>query len=95
MVSELAKAINFALASKGLIVKHPYELPSATALRAVRAIDAQLAEVRAVLSLTADRRYPIDSHGHCWCTKDLTDDKEPHGEFCQRARALYERLRIK
>lgn len=62
---------------------------------AIREADAELTEVRAVLSLTADRRYPypIDGHGHCWCTKDLTDDKEPHGEFCQRARALYERLK--
>jgi hypothetical protein len=58
----------------------PYNIPEL--------LDAELAEVRAVLSLTADRRYPK----HCWCRKDLTDDKEAHSEFCQRARVLYERL---
>lgn len=56
-------------------------------------IDTELQEVRAVLSLTADRRMP--QHGHCWCRKDLTDDKVPHNEFCQRARALMEKLEVK
>jgi hypothetical protein len=56
-------------------------------------IDKELQEVRGVLSQTADRRYP-ETHGHCWCRKDLTDDNEPHSEFCQRARALMERLRV-
>jgi hypothetical protein len=55
-------------------------------------VDLSLMEVRAVLSQTADRRYP-ETHGHCWCRKDLTDDKEPHGEFCRRARALMEKLK--
>lgn len=59
---------------------------------ALHNVDADLQEVRGVFSQTADRRYPEDSHGHCWCTKDLTDDKEPHGEFCQRARWLWEKL---
>lgn len=58
------------------------------------AAKAALAEVRAVLSLTADRRYPEHEHGHCWCRKDLTNDAEPHNEFCQRARALYEKLLV-
>jgi hypothetical protein len=53
-------------------------------------IDGALGEVRGVLSQTADRRMP--EHGHCWCRKDLTDDNEPHGEFCQRARSLFEQL---
>lgn len=44
-------------------------------------------EVRAVLSQTADRRYPQHGHGHCRCRKDLNNDDEPHGGFCQRARA--------
>jgi hypothetical protein len=52
-----------------------------------------LQEVRAVLSLTADRCDP--KHGHCWCCKDLTDDKSPHGEFCQRARALMSKLEVR
>lgn len=52
---------------------------------------AELQEVRAVLSLSADRRHP--KHGHCWCRKDLTNDNEPHGEFCRRARVLMEKLR--
>jgi hypothetical protein len=55
-------------------------------------IDDELQEVRAVLSLTADRRIP--EHGHCWCRKDLTSDAEPHNEFCQRARALLTRLTV-
>jgi hypothetical protein len=54
---------------------------------------AELQEVRAVLSQTADRRYP--EHGHCWCRKDLTNANEPHGEFCQRARALMKRLEVR
>lgn len=54
--------------------------------------DNELQEIRVVLFLTADRYYP--EHGHCWCRKDLTDDAEPHNEFCQRARQLADRLRV-
>ena len=62
---------------------------------ALHNVDTELQEVRAVFSQTADRRYPEDSHGHCWCRKDLTNDQEPHNEFCKRARALWERLTVK
>jgi hypothetical protein len=68
-----------------------YDKPAAT-----EAVDRYvLQEIRSVLSLTADRRYPADSHGHCWCRKDLTDKKEPHNEFCQRARALLSKLEVR
>lgn len=81
--------------SKTLSAKLTADIPPEVVAWGERIIDAELQEVRAVLSLTADRRYPEDSYGHCWCRKDLTDDNEPHDEFCLRARALWAKLTIK
>lgn len=51
-------------------------------------IDAELAEVREVLE--GLRTSPAEADP-CWCNGWWS---EPHRERCQRARALYDRLRI-
>ena len=51
-------------------------------------VDAELAEVREVLEGIRGFYGTAD----CWCD---SEDDAPHFEHCQRARALYERLRIK
>lgn len=53
--------------------------------------DSQLQEVRAVLTRLAPRSN-VDVIGHCWCSKNLRDDAEPHDKNCQLARALWQRL---
>lgn len=73
--------------------RHCETTRTVAATRLANNVDAELREVRSVLSITADRNHI--EYGHCWCRKDLTDDKEPHGEFCQRARALMEKLEVK
>jgi hypothetical protein len=51
------------------------------------AIDAELSEVREVLDTTKRRSLP---DGPCWCGSNTK-----HADRCQRARALYEKLRIR
>jgi hypothetical protein len=53
---------------------------------AIREADAQLAEVREVLEGIRGFYGTAD----CWCD---SEDDAPHFEHCQRARALYERLK--
>jgi hypothetical protein len=52
------------------------------------AIDAELSEVREVLDTTKRRLLP---DGPCWCRTFMPT--LGHTEDCQRARALYEKLR--
>jgi hypothetical protein len=54
----------------------------------LREADAELAEVREVLEGIRGFYGTAD----CWCD---SEDDAPHFEHCQRARALYERLRVK
>lgn len=79
--------------AKTLSVKLTADIPPEVVTWGERII-VELQEVRAVLSLTADRRYSEDSYGHCWCRKDLMDDNEPHSKLCLRARALWSKLQI-
>lgn len=55
-------------------------------------VDSQLQEVRAVLVKLAPRTNVDDEGGHCWCSKNLKDDSEPHDKICQRTRTLWQRL---
>jgi hypothetical protein len=57
----------------------PYNIPEL--------LDDKLAEVREVLEGIRGFYGTAD----CWCD---SEDDAPHFEHCQRARALYERLRI-
>ena len=76
--------------AKTLSAKLTADVPQEILTWGERVIDGEMQEVRGVLSLTADRRS--EQYGHCWCRKDLTNDAEPHNDFCQRARALFARL---
>lgn len=78
--------------ARSLARKHLETDVTVGAARLMSNIDESLQEVRGVLSQTADRHY--EEYGHCWCRKDLTNDTEPHGEFCLRARALMLRLQV-
>jgi hypothetical protein len=101
MASGLSKSVATSLFTNGfnqiadrleLIANPETYLGGWNFLAVASVIDNGLTEVRAVLSLTASRRYPSDGYGHCWCRKDLTDDNEPHSDFCTRARSLYDAL---
>ena len=52
-------------------------------------IDNELQEVREVLAITSRHKTP---DGLCWCVNNLPSFG--HIEKCQRARALYQRLKI-
>jgi hypothetical protein len=54
-------------------------------------IDAELSEVREVLDGLLVRQWSGNVPILCWC--DGVGDDE-HSDACQRARALYEKLRI-
>lgn len=56
-----------------------------------RYIDSQLQEVRSVLIRLAPRTN-VDADGHCWCSKNLQDDAEPHDKTCRLTRTLWQRL---
>lgn len=88
-MSELARHIARRMLVAKAQGKFDQEYSSALELL-IPEVDEALQEVHSVLSLTADRR--MEKHGHCWCYKDLTDNKEPHDDFCQRARRVYEQL---
>lgn len=53
--------------------------------------DSQLQEVRSVLTRLAPRTN-VDADGHCWCSKNLQDDAEPHDKTCRLTRTLWQRL---
>lgn len=62
-----------------------------TVTQVAKYFDEQLEEVRSVLT-SLSGRVNTKEGGHCWCSKNLTVDAEPHNESCQRARTLWERL---